>query len=381
MLIFLSRVISTIASYVDTTTLHELSRTCRQFRANLLEHRATLIDQTLRCTNENANPALRLGDALQASFQQWTDYARTGEKVGRVSGGKVGACARDMVGACRKCGVVVCRVSAFLPNFVGTLDADLNQNCVMKQPTANVVKGRVRRLCRKCMKSSIEPHTVTKVTSPCPPTAYAGSQHESSDYEFDDKESSTQVTREPCTCDDLPWICRPCSQSVRTADTTYLRGWVWRTRYSKCGGIGAGLGEGNEGVECGRGGECLDAQKVEKEIECDCDELAAIEAELESNGVDGRTWSGSSYTTVEVVGIGGRVKKKVKKSVMVGGIVKEYEDERLMKVDFLKREQEKQNRSWCSWCDRVVLSKKDAEVGMRSTDSISSVESGQSVSP
>lgn len=107
-------VISTIASYVDTTTLHELSRTCRQFRVNLLEHRTTLIEQTLRCENENANPALRLGDALQASFQQWTNYALTGETIGRVSGGKVGACARDMVGPCRRCGVVVCRVGLFL---------------------------------------------------------------------------------------------------------------------------------------------------------------------------------------------------------------------------------------------------------------------------
>lgn len=231
------------------------------------------------------------------------------------------------------------------------------------------------------MKSNIGPHTVMTVTAGRSQGTCPDSEQDSHDYDPGDEQIASQITRSPCTCDELPWICRPCSQSLRTSDTTYMRGWVWRTRYSACGGIGAGLGEGNEGVECGRGGDCLDAQVVEKEIECDCDELAAIEAELESNGVDGRTWSGSSYTTVEVVGIGGKVKRKVKKSVMVGGIVKEYEDERLMKVDFLTREQEKQNRSWCSWCDRVVLSKKDAEIGTRSTDSIASEASSSSASP
>lgn len=91
-------------------TLHELSRTCRQFRANLLQYRKLLIEQTLRCENERANPALRLGNALNASVQQWTTYARTGEKIDRISSGKVGACARDMVGECRRCGTMVCRV-------------------------------------------------------------------------------------------------------------------------------------------------------------------------------------------------------------------------------------------------------------------------------
>lgn len=69
-----------------------------------------------------------------------------------------------------------------------------------------------------------------------------------------------------------------------------MRGWAWRTRYSACGGIGAGLGEGNEGVECGRSGDCLNAEDVEKEIECDADELAALEAELEKAVVEGRQW-------------------------------------------------------------------------------------------
>lgn len=158
------------------------------------------------------------------------------------------------------------------------------------------------------------------------------------------------------------WLCQDCGQGLRSTDTTYLRGWAWRTRYGACGGVGAGLGQGNEGVECGRYGECLDAKEVEKEIECDADELAAICAEMGKAGVDGGRWRGSSYTTHEIVGIGGKVKKKVKKEMLVGATVKEYEDER-MTGKFLRREQEGANRSWCSWCARVVPGKKDCPGG------------------
>lgn len=139
-----------------------------------------------------------------------------------------------------------------------------------------------------------------------------------------------------------------------------------------CGGIGAGLGEGNEGVECGRHGDCLDARVVEREIECDFDELAAWEAELEKIG--GRERAGSSYTTHEIVGIGGKVKKKIKKMLPVGAIVKEYEDERLT-GNFLWREQDATNRAWCSWCERVVSGKKDWARREQST------EIGAAISP
>ena len=180
-----------------------------------------------------------------------------------------------------------------------------------------------------------------------------------------------EYARSPCTCNEGVWICNPCGQALRTADATYLRGWSWRTRYSTCGGIGAGLGQGNEGVECGRDGDCLNAKHVEKEVECDADELAACEAE------HGRHWAGSSYNTHEIVGIGGKVKKKITKEVLVGAVVKEYGDE--MKTNnFLQREQEGANRSWCSWCARVVPGKKDMGGPTRSTDSISSSASSAS---
>lgn len=93
--------------------------------------------------------------------------------------------------------------------------------------------------------------------------------------------------------------------------------------------------------------------------------------------LEGRHWEGSSYMTSEIVGIGGKVKKKVNKRVLVGAIVKEYEDERAS-GDCLGREQKGMNRSWCSWCDRVVPGKKDLESPARSTDSIASSSSSGS---
>lgn len=138
--------------------------------------------------------------------------------------------------------------------------------------------------------------------------------------------------------------------------------------------MGAGLGEGNEGVECGRDSRCLAARIVEKDVECCAAELAALQAESAKVEVEGRHWNGSSYSTQEMVGIGGKVKTKVKKQVRVGAIVKEYEDERVSE-DFLGREQSHQNRSWCSWCERVVVGRKDLDGATKSNESISSTGS------
>jgi hypothetical protein len=60
----------------------------------------------------------------------------------------------------------------------------------------------------------------------------------------------------------------------------------------------------------------------------------------------------------EMEGIGGVVKKKVRRKVLVGDVVQEFEEEREGGA-YLEREQEGVDRSWCSWCDRVVLGKKD----------------------
>lgn len=142
--------------------------------------------------------------------------------------------------------------------------------------------------------------------------------------------------------------------------------------------MGAGLGEGNEGVECGRGHDCQAAREVYQEIECDVDELPALEGDMARAEIDGRQWRGSSYTTQEIVGIGGAVKKKIKKRVMVGAVVKEYEDERASSR-LLSREQGGSNRSWCSWCERVIPGKKGAQGRGKSTDSVASSSSSTSV--
>lgn len=92
----------------------------------------------------------------------------------------------------------------------------------------------------------------------------------------------------------------------------------------------------------------------------------------------------------EIEGIGGVVKKKVKRRLLVGDVVQEFEDER-EGGKYLEREQEGVDRSWCSWCARVVLSKKDVlraanasssarEVGLLGRASDSDLSSSSSLS-
>ncbi|KAK5108336.1 hypothetical protein LTR62_008432 [Meristemomyces frigidus] len=297
-------IVTQLARSLDLNSLHELSRTCRQFRAHLLQYRPQLIEHSLRCENEGADPAARLGNALYASFDLWTTHGRDGVKIGRVGGGKLGACARDLIAVSRS------------------------------------------------VRSGDDNDVILEKT----------------------------VARLPCTCATQFLICQPCGQRLRSNDTTYTRGWAWRTRYKTCGGFGAGLGEGNEGVECGRGADCQEVQEVYHESECDADELETLgfESTQAESQRDGRRWGGSSYLTQEVVGIGGAVKKKIKRRVLVGAAVKEYEDERKT-GSYLVREQKGVNRSWCSWCERVILGVKDVEDPGRSSDSVATASSEDGV--
>ena len=68
----------------------------------------------------------------------------------------------------------------------------------------------------------------------------------------------------------------------------------------------------------------------------------------------------AGYLTQEIEGIGGVVKKKVKKRVRIGRTVTEFEDER-ERAEYLGREIRRENRSWCGWCDRVIPSLEDLE--------------------
>lgn len=101
-------IVSQLACMLDLNTLHDLSRTCRQFRANLFQYRTMLKTLTLCCENESPDPTGTLveeGQGLTAA-QLYSQPKRSG----RFTSGKIGPCARDMVGECRKCSKIVCRV-------------------------------------------------------------------------------------------------------------------------------------------------------------------------------------------------------------------------------------------------------------------------------
>jgi hypothetical protein len=186
--------------------------------------------------------------------------------------------------------------------------------------------------------------------------------------------------RTPCNCDNVVWLCMPCGKDLRNADTMYVRAWSWRTTYTYyLGGVGTGAGEGNEGVECGRKPACLGARTVEHET-CEQEVLDAL-ALLDTARDSAERWRGTSYHAQEIEGIGGVLKVKHKKQVRIGECVKLYEDERDKAVQYLEREVTGKLRSWCSWCERIVLGEKDkAEMaGLRvSSGSSSSTVSASS---
>jgi hypothetical protein len=145
----------------------------------------------------------------------------------------------------------------------------------------------------------------------------------------------------------------------------YIGGWNWRGQYSNyLGGLGTGIGEGVEGVQCGRGDACLAAKVIEQERDCDVEALQAMNAQAEKVASEGtgRSWQGTSFAVQEMEGVGGVVKKKEKKLVTLGAYVTECEDERDGKRPYMEREVLGQVRSWCAWCDRVIASKKDLEL-------------------
>lgn len=191
--------------------------------------------------------------------------------------------------------------------------------------------------------------------------------------------TSTVLLRDTCTCQDVLWLCNQCGQKLRRNDTTYRRVWTWRTRYSTyLGGLGTGIGEGCQGVKCGRGESCLAGQEIELEVECEADESMSHsppeygyhfghrfeQAHNGSHNHSHERWEDpeereSGYLRQEIIGIGGRVKQRAKKRVMVGACVVEHEDERDT-GDYLTREEEGTHRSWCGWCWRVIPAKQEA---------------------
>ncbi|PGH17274.1 hypothetical protein AJ79_01157 [Helicocarpus griseus UAMH5409] len=386
-------VVVQIARSVDLNTLDSLAMTCRQFRVNLLQFRSQLVRETLRCRNEpldeppsnngsdnNTSSGIVAND-VPGIFQVFTQPAAVIAGGGhsnapKLTTGKVGRCARDMVADCQRCLGTVCR------------------NCTVKPVGTPMVKNRFRRLCSTCLAAPLSDHFLPYVPSihdhhdhhhhpPSPP-----SMHSFTDSAFD---------RTPCHCEESFWLCRPCGQTLRADDTTYKRVWTWRTRYSAYlgGGLGTGIGEGCQGVKCGRGERCFAAEEIEVEVDCEVDDWTAEDLEHHNpnanhhyhhhhhpnnhnnhhhgNGiyasghsdpllhvVDGHSDEEPGYLRQEIVGVGGVVKQKVKKRVRVGACVQEHEDERDT-ASYLKREYLGDVRSWCGWCERVVPSTKERE--------------------
>lgn len=73
---------------------------------------------------------------------------------------------------------------------------------------------------------------------------------------------------------------------------------------------------------------------------------------------DGTTINRPGYFSQELEGIGGVLKKKVKKRVKVGATVYEFDDERAS-GKYLVRESSGKLRSWCGWCSRVCPGEDD----------------------
>lgn len=327
-----------------------------------------------------------------------------------------------------------------------------SQNCTSKPPPPIAFPHRLRRLCKTCANAPLSiltspgittpppacsllsyrarsvgstpgssPHSSTSTLSATPPAnspplfTPSSSPGASSSYgppspatkdaeihnhnhnETDECPAFTNQAfiRSPCSCPDVVWLCQPCGHAIRTKDQQYSLGWTWRTRYSTyLGGLGAGIGEGHEGVKCGLQAACRGGHDVEHEECGTAEELADIQRQLGGSGAgpsftqtshgvsiggnpshsngsgtafgEGTAvgsphdeWSGTSFFAQEIEGIGGRRVMKIKRRVRVGAVVKEYEDEREGRQAYLTREKEAVNRSWCAWCARVVPSKRD----------------------
>ncbi|EWZ36854.1 hypothetical protein BFJ70_g1359 [Fusarium oxysporum] len=329
-------VVEAIASSIDLNTLDALSRTCRLIHHGLIQYRATLINSTLHCQNEEVPVDGSETFRYRARAGNWFYM-----EDGRSYNGKSGDCARDMVGECRRCGDVICR------------------NCAIKPPASVALKERHRRLCKPCVHAPIATLINAPVDSHVPL-------------------SSELVSRDVCKCaDEGVWLCQPCGRSIRAADHDYQRIWRWRNQYGEVlGGLGTGIGEGVRGVVCGREADCCAAKEVEHQVDCDAEDArdgnvapapapqqAPVDALIDQLRLTHeRTPSpslGPGYLRHEIEGIGGVVKRKRVRMVRVGHCVPEWDDERTSGSRILGREVRGERRSWCGWCNRVIPGEKD----------------------
>ncbi|KIY02811.1 uncharacterized protein Z520_01276 [Fonsecaea multimorphosa CBS 102226] len=392
-----------LSSHLDLNDLHALAATCRSVHNGLTQYAHQLKSQSLRCIHdgrpvlveallaqrdrsytEDASGSTGLLRAPAISQMQATAEAIAGGWPPQRPGGlyasmglssKISSCARDLVAPCRRCGTVVCR------------------NCAAKSPSTVRLKDRFRRLCKTCLDAPIEAHlqaigSADDASDGAPISSassmrsersasnsstmgtIAGLENHESNTSSDRCFTSSAFLRGPCTCETRGvFLCAPCGQSLRAADTTYKRVWTWRSRYSTHigDGLGTGLGLGNQAQKCGRGEDCLETSgKAICWVEIDCSEGKVHDAsEADRNSLSRVGTPDSAYGSnkpgylqQEIEGIGGVVKKKVKKRVKVGAGVWEWEDER-ESGKYLEREAQGTARSWCGWCGRVCPSEQD----------------------
>lgn len=394
-----------LATNLDLNDLDALALTCRAVHDSLTQYAHQLKARSLRCTRDQpfvrrhatqesqdhelqkevpvidvsiySQSLLTEMPATHTSVNPQQQHpfdaqTSTSRKLHRPS-----SCARDLVDSCRSCGMVVCR------------------NCAIKPPPTTWLEARHRRLCKTCTEAPFEAHlrrpTASREAHDHP--MYSSASSSRSERSFSSSSSSSSAPgdleregpheetspcftspaflRRPCTCDTRGvFLCTPCGQSLRAADTTYKRVWTWRSRYSMHigGGLGTGLGQGNQGQKCGRGEDCLErGGKAVCWVEIDCsetsphDHIREVEGDRASRvGAPDLALNKPGYFQQEIEGIGGVVKKKVKKKVKVGATVWEFEDERVS-GKYLEREANGIVRSWCGWCGRVCPGKEDRE--------------------
>lgn len=240
--------------------------------------------------------------------------------------------------------------------------------------------ARLRRLCKACRTAPLNFHLY-------PSQKILAFQSEPAEQNTHLRNISI-VAHRFCQCEERSWFCSDCRHTLSQDDSTYRRVWIWRTRYGASLGIGlgTGIGEGCQGVKCGRGKNCLAAQSIEVEIDCDVDDKANIDLQQHDHDLKhSETKHGTSpppphddlkasssnesfehhlhddepgYLRQEIVGIGGVVKQKVKKRVMVGACV----DCEIGK--YLQHESSGRARSWCGWCSKIVPAQQDWDLGI-----------------
>lgn len=392
-----------LASHLDLNDLDALALTCRPVHHNLTQFAHQLKARSLRCARDwptvHESSAQSSHDVdteepiIDISIYSHSQISATPQpqimptnvqgsyvpqisQSSKISPTRGNSCARDLVGSCRNCGTVVCR------------------NCAIKPPTTAWLKDRHRRLCKTCTEAPFEAHlqplsssnesTDTYMHSSASSTKSARSLSSSSSSsahaDVDGPHlheqqklcfTSPAFLRGPCTCASRGvYLCVPCGQSLRAADTTYKRVWTWRSRYSMHigGGLGTGLGQGNQGQKCGRGEDCLEnSGKAVCWVEIDCSENVARDQIREGEGdhashlaTPDHSSNKPGYFQQEIECIRGLVKKKVRRKVKVGETVWEFEDERVS-GKYLDREAQGILRSWCGWCGRVCPGEKDRQ--------------------